>query len=152
METSCTFDSMYKIIISILLSAFSITILVGQSNIQVPGMPESAVITMFNQQTAWNAGNLDEFMIGYWESDSLLFIGGGGVTSGYEATLERYKRGYPNVESMGHLTFSNRSWTPLGRKTALFDRVLEIKRGCRRHVFSCLAKNQRSLVYYCRPF
>jgi hypothetical protein len=110
---------MYKIIISILLSAFSITILLGQSNIQVPGMPESAVITMSNQQKAWNAGNLDEFMIGYWESDSLLFIGGGGVTSGYEATLKRYKRGYPDVESMGHLTFSNRSWTPLGRKTAL---------------------------------
>ena len=95
------------------------TILLGQTRIQVPGMPESAVITMVNQQAAWNAGNLDEFMIGYLESDSLLFIGGGGVTSGYDATLERYKKGYPDVESMGHLTFSNRSWTPLGRKTAL---------------------------------
>ena len=110
---------MYKILTYLFLSFISMTILLGQTRIQVPGMPESAVITMVNQQAAWNAGNLDEFMIGYLESDSLLFIGGGGVTSGYDATLERYKKGYPDVESMGHLTFSNRSWTPLGRKTAL---------------------------------
>jgi hypothetical protein len=110
---------MYKIITSFLLSSFFITILLGQTNIQVPGMPESAIITMFNQQKAWNSGNIDEFMIGYWESDSLMFIGGGGITYGYEATLARYKKGYPDVESMGHLTFSNRSWTPLGHKSAL---------------------------------
>ena len=119
METSCTFDSMYKILTSLFLSALSITIVQGQTKIQAPGMPESAVLTMVSQQEAWNTGDIDTFMIGYWESDSLQFIGGGGVTSGYEATLERYKKSYPDVASMGHLTFSNRSWTPLGRKTAL---------------------------------
>ena len=119
METSCTFDSMYKILTYLFLSALSITIVQGQTKIHAPGMPESAVLTMESQQEAWNTGNIDAFMIGYWESDSLQFIGGGGVTSGYAPTLERYKKSYPDVESMGHLTFSNRSWTPLGRKTAL---------------------------------
>jgi hypothetical protein len=58
-------------------------------------------------------------MIGYMQSDSLLFVGSNGVTTGYDATLSRYKKGYPDRESMGHLTFTNRSWTPLCENSAL---------------------------------
>ena len=27
------------------------------------------------QQAAWNRGDIDNFMVGYWENDSLLFVG-----------------------------------------------------------------------------
>jgi len=34
--------------------------------------PEAAIRRLMNDQTAaWNRGNIDDFMKGYWESDSL---------------------------------------------------------------------------------
>jgi hypothetical protein len=67
---------------------------------------EQAVRTTLNQQTvAWNQGNLEEFMEGYWKSDSLMFVGKSGLTYGWQATLDNYKKGYPDTASMGKLTF-----------------------------------------------
>ena len=43
-------------------------------------------------------------MHGYWESDSLVFIGKNGPTYGYNATLARYKKSYPDPQQMGQLT------------------------------------------------
>jgi len=56
------------------------------------------------QEKAWNEGNLDKFMIGYWQSDSLLFIGSKGPKYGYNITLENYKKGYPDTAHMGKFT------------------------------------------------
>jgi ketosteroid isomerase-like protein len=58
------------------------------------------------QNAAWNRGDLEQFMKGYWESDSLMFIGKSGVTYGYKKTLENYKKGYPDTASMGKLAFT----------------------------------------------
>jgi ketosteroid isomerase-like protein len=67
---------------------------------------ESKIRAILQQQTeAWNAGNLELFMQGYWKSDSLLFIGSSGVTYGWQKTLDNYKRGYPNRQAMGILKF-----------------------------------------------
>lgn len=57
------------------------------------------------QEDAWNAFNLEAFMEGYWKSDSLRFIGSRGITYGWDATLANYKKGYPNQEAMGALSF-----------------------------------------------
>jgi ketosteroid isomerase-like protein len=57
------------------------------------------------QNAAWNRGDLKAFMDGYWESDSLMFIGKSGITYGWRPTLENYKRGYPDTASMGKLAF-----------------------------------------------
>lgn len=57
------------------------------------------------QSDAWNRGNLEEFMQGYWKSDSLMFIGKSGVTYGWQQTLENYKKGYPDTAAMGKLNF-----------------------------------------------
>lgn len=59
-----------------------------------------------NQSDAWNKGDLEGFMSGYLQSDSLRFASGGKVTYGWETTLERYKKGYPDKAVMGKLTFS----------------------------------------------
>jgi len=58
------------------------------------------------QSTDWNKGNLEGFMNGYWQSDSLMFIGKSGVTYGWQNTLNNYKKGYPDVASMGKLQFT----------------------------------------------
>ena len=58
------------------------------------------------QITDWNSGNTEAFMNGYWKSDSLTFVGKVGVTYGYDATLNNYKRRYPDRASMGTLKFT----------------------------------------------
>ena len=57
------------------------------------------------QTEAWNNGNIDEFMKGYWKSDSLKFIGKSGVTYGYNETLSGYKKRYSDTVQMGKLFF-----------------------------------------------
>ncbi|MEO9209657.1 MAG: DUF4440 domain-containing protein [Ginsengibacter sp.] len=57
------------------------------------------------QETAWNKGNLTQFMKGYWPNDSLMFIGKSGITYGYQKTLDNYIKGYPDTASMGKLHF-----------------------------------------------
>lgn len=57
-----------------------------------------------DQTDAWNRGDLNGFMYGYWENDSLQFIGKSGVTYGWENTLKNYQKGYPDTAAMGKLT------------------------------------------------
>lgn len=65
-----------------------------------------AILAILDRQTAdWNAGRVEEFMNGYWQSDSLTFVGKIGVTKGYAGTLASYKKRYPDRESMGTLKF-----------------------------------------------
>jgi ketosteroid isomerase-like protein len=58
------------------------------------------------QNAAWNRGDIDSFMKGYWENDSLMFIGKSGVTYGWANTLNNYKKGYPDTAAMGQLSFT----------------------------------------------
>ena len=57
------------------------------------------------QITAWNEGNLEKFMQGYWQNDSLMFVGKSGVTYGFQNTLNNYRKSYPDKEKMGTLSF-----------------------------------------------
>ena len=61
---------------------------------------------MADQTTAWNRGNLDDFMKGYWNNDSLVFIGKNGPTYGYKNALTNYKKNYDSPDKMGQLTFT----------------------------------------------
>ena len=60
-----------------------------------------------DSQTAWNNGDLEKFMEGYWKNEKLVFIGKNGKTYGWQPTLDNYKKSYPNKEKMGILSFSN---------------------------------------------
>lgn len=65
---------------------------------------EANIRSMLAKQVVqWNRGNVDGYMVGYWESDSLVFIGKNGPTYGYRATLARYKKAYPDTAHMGQL-------------------------------------------------
>ena len=60
---------------------------------------------LHTQQLAWNRGDIDDFMQGYWKSDSLLFVGKEAPTYGWQTTLDNYKKGYPDKAAMGQLDF-----------------------------------------------
>ncbi|HSU50145.1 MAG TPA: DUF4440 domain-containing protein [Segetibacter sp.] len=65
---------------------------------------EQAIRRVIEKQSeGWNKGNIEEYMKGYWESDSLIFVGKSGVTYGYKNTLDHYRKAYPDKSSMGLL-------------------------------------------------
>jgi len=70
------------------------------------GQDKEAVLKVLTtQQDAWNRGDIDGFMQGYWKSDSLMFVGKTAPVYGWQTTLDHYKKGYPNRAAMGQLTF-----------------------------------------------
>lgn len=74
--------------------------------LQAQSKHEKQILSILDQQTkAWNNGDLERFMIGYWESDSLMYIGKSGVTYGYRETLDTYKKNYGSPDKMGQLSF-----------------------------------------------
>jgi len=60
---------------------------------------------MSEQEIAWNRGDIETFMKGYWKNDSLLFIGKSGLAYGWDNALKNYKKNYPDTASMGKLNF-----------------------------------------------
>jgi ketosteroid isomerase-like protein len=67
---------------------------------------KSAVRAVLNRQVAaWNRGDIAGFMEGYWNNDSLMFIGKRGIDWGWKNTFENYKKGYPDTAAMGKLDF-----------------------------------------------
>ena len=73
---------------------------------------------MADQEAAWSRGDLEGFMAGYWKSDSLRFIGSSGLTYGWQQTLDNYKKGYPDLDAMGKLTFTILSVEKLSKRNA----------------------------------
>jgi ketosteroid isomerase-like protein len=72
------------------------------------------------QEAAWNRGDLAGFMKGYWQSERLSFFSGNARTSGWDATLERYRKKYQGEgKEMGKLSFEELSVEPLGADHAL---------------------------------
>ena len=66
-----------------------------------------------DQISFWNKGDIPSFMKGYWENDSLVFIGKNGPTYGYNNTLRNYQKNYPNKDYMGVLNFDIISVQPI---------------------------------------
>ena len=72
------------------------------------------------QQAAWNRHDLEAFMAGYWNSPDLTFFSGAKITSGWQATLERYHKTYQSEgKEMGTLDFSDLRVLALGPDGAL---------------------------------
>lgn len=96
-----------KLLLSIVLIGFSICSFAQHTD-------ELAIRNVLSaQEAAWNKGDIDAFMDGYWNSDSLLFIGASGVTYGHANTLRRYKTNYNSQAKMGRLKFDLLHFLPL---------------------------------------
>jgi ketosteroid isomerase-like protein len=70
------------------------------------------------QVDAWNRGDIEGYMQGYWKSDSLLFTSSGKIQRGWQATLEKYKGAYSSKAMMGKLRFSQLEVTHLSPASA----------------------------------
>lgn len=71
-----------------------------------PSSAEAGIRLVLEEQiNAWNKHDLEGFMNGYWKSDQLKFYGSNGLTLGWQATLERYKKNYPTTAESGTLNF-----------------------------------------------
>jgi len=81
---------------------------------------KNEIVTVLTAQTAeWNAGSIDGFMRGYWNSPELVFLSGDNVTKGWQPTIERYKKNYDSRAKMGILTFSNLEIEVLSKNAAV---------------------------------
>ena len=59
------------------------------------------------QVAAWNRGDLDGYMAGYWNSPELTFYSNGKPTFGWQPTLQHYRERYQqNKNGMGKLAFN----------------------------------------------
>jgi ketosteroid isomerase-like protein len=66
---------------------------------------EAILKVLEDQRQAWNNGDIENYMQGYWKSDSVMFIGKSAPVYGWQRTLDRYKKAYPDKAAMGQLTF-----------------------------------------------
>jgi beta-aspartyl-peptidase (threonine type) len=83
--------------------------------------PAAAVRRVLDEQVAaWNRGDLEGFMAGYWPSPELSFYSGSTKTRGWQATLERYRKRYQSGgQEMGRLRFAEIEVDVLGAEHAL---------------------------------
>ncbi|PCJ23288.1 MAG: DUF4440 domain-containing protein [Flavobacteriales bacterium] len=72
---------------------------------KTPSAEREILAVMDMQEKAWSDGDIDNFMMGYWKSDSLMFIGKNGIKYGWKTTLDNYKKSYPSKAAMGKLKF-----------------------------------------------
>src|SRR3989440_9166825 len=90
--------------------------------------PSEITEVLNTQQEAWNRGDIDAFMDGYWSSDETVFVSGDEVTRGWQKVLDRYKKKYSDRAKMGTLTFSNLEITSLSNDSAVALGAWKLKR------------------------
>ena len=86
-----------------------------------PADPASRAIrqVLDEQAAAWNRGDLDGFLAGYWRSPRVVFQSGGTRYDGFDAMRDRYRQRYgADGRAMGQLAFSGLEIEPLGPEAA----------------------------------
>ena len=96
-----------------------VALLFGATAAPEPKAEDEVRAVLDEQVAAWNRGDIEGFMKGYWRSEQTAFVGASGITRGWQGLLERYRRSYPDRKAMGKLTFSNLEITLLSPKAAV---------------------------------
>ncbi len=94
--------------------------LLGRAD-DTPGAETKAAIrkVLDDQVAAWNKGDLEAFMAGYWNSPKLSFSSGNNKVEGWQATFDRYKQRYQSEgREMGQLSFTDLEIETLGPDSA----------------------------------
>lgn len=90
---------------------------------------EQAIRSVLDDQVkAWNEGDIEGYMRGYWNSEETSFVSGGTMTKGYAKVLARYKKGYDSREKMGTLTFEELEVRMISQSSALATGIWRLKR------------------------
>lgn len=106
-----------KFILLIFILSINLTLYAGSLNKENTKKEISLVLE--NSVKAWNTGSIEEYMECYHRSPELRFAGNGSVSYGWETTLKRYKKSYPDKTAMGNLTFSDVKITVISENAAL---------------------------------
>jgi beta-aspartyl-peptidase (threonine type) len=103
----------------------------ASSTLRADDAPTKAIREVLDAQVvAWNKGDLDGFMKGYWQSEKLTFFSGATRTSGWKATLERYQKKYKaDGKEMGKLTFRDLEIEELSADAAVVKGRFELDLG-----------------------
>ena len=105
------------LLLSVIILAFG-TVAAAQENKRDAKIAREILQVMDAQVAAWNAGDIDGFMRGYWKSEKLVFVSGETVTKGWQPTIDRYKKKYDSREKMGTLQFSDLEVNVLSKDAA----------------------------------
>lgn len=83
--------------------------------------PRKAINAVLDQQlAAWNRGDLEGFMDGYWHSTDLVYISNKNIYHGWQTILDRYRQVFKSGEvPMGTLELQETVIDLLGRDDAL---------------------------------
>jgi beta-aspartyl-peptidase (threonine type) len=110
----------FLVLDALLTAAIVAAIVSVASGAQLTREPADARAVIDAQEAAWNRGDLEGFMAGYWRDDRLTFYSGDTVTRGWRATLDRYRKRYQSEgKEMGKLQFREVTVEPLGTDAAL---------------------------------
>jgi len=110
----------------LILSLFTLS---ATSKEELKEKDKTEILSLFDKQVeAWNEGDLNQFMQTYWNSEKLVFVGSRGPTYGWQATLDSYKRGYPDKQTMGHLEFILKEISKIDKNTVLVIGRFELTR------------------------
>lgn len=66
-----------------------------------------------DQVAAWNRGDLDGFARGYHQGPMTVFTSTSGTTVGHQKMVARYRKGYPDRQAMGRLSFTDLAYESL---------------------------------------
>ena len=92
---------------------------VAETNTRSDRIVSAVRAVLDSQVDAWNHGDIDAYMAGYWRSDKTIFISGDSITRGWETVAARYKKNYDSREKMGTLTFSDLEITITSKDSAV---------------------------------
>ena len=105
---------------------FVVLVWIAMSGV-VGAMPEpklsasrDAIIKVIDmQKNAWNSGDLDTFLTGYYESPDTSYTSGGQEYWGYDALRQKYTKSYgTSRDTMGTLEFSELKVIDVGKDSA----------------------------------
>lgn len=109
---------MKNLMLAFLLILFGTIVNFAQNNKSESKIAAEIRNVLETQTRAWNAGDIDGFMQGYWNSPRLVFVGST-VTRGWQPTLDNYKKKYDSRAKMGVLTFSDLEIEVLSKDAAV---------------------------------
>lgn len=108
---------------------FSLLLLFSIGNVYAQINDKELILKLLeDQRLAWNNGDVEEYMQGYVQSDSLLYVGKAGPKYGWNNTLNNYKKSYPNKQAMGYLSFDIKDIKLLSQDHALVLGAWKLKR------------------------
>ncbi|HXI87247.1 MAG TPA: DUF4440 domain-containing protein, partial [Parvularculaceae bacterium] len=108
------------------------------------GRPPEDIIrsVLLAEAAAWNEGDLDAFMGGYWNSPQTRLVSGASTINGWADIQKHYRERYGTSDSMGRLGYEGLDVTMVSGNVAIVDGryTLTTKDGAAAGSFSLVMK------------